>query len=57
MATEGSRTSKYRLVYFNFKSLGEPIRWIFAYTGIPFEDERIPTDLIEWFTQKKNGKF
>lgn len=48
-------TPKYRLTYFNFKSLGEPIRWVLAYAGIPYEDDRVPTDFIAWFTQRKAG--
>lgn len=34
---------EYKLIYFNFQGRAEIIRWIFAYSGIPFTDER-----IEW---------
>ncbi|CAL8090017.1 unnamed protein product [Orchesella dallaii] len=44
---------KYRLTYFNMKSLGEPLRWILEYIGTPYVDERIPADMIAWYTQRK----
>ncbi|ODN04948.1 Glutathione S-transferase 3 [Orchesella cincta] len=46
-------SSKYRLTYFNMKSLGEPSRWILEYTGTPYVDDRIPSDMIAWYTQRK----
>jgi len=33
---------EYKLSYFNLRVLGEPIRWIFAVSGTPFEDVRVP---------------
>jgi hypothetical protein len=36
----------YKLTYFNVKGLGEPIRFLFAYGGIEFEDFRIEKQ--EW---------
>jgi glutathione S-transferase len=35
--------SKYKLTYFNFVALGEPIRFLLAYGGADFEDNR-----VEW---------
>ncbi|OQV13552.1 putative Glutathione S-transferase 1 [Hypsibius exemplaris] len=32
---------KYKLIYFNFDGLAESIRWMFAYSGVAFEDFRI----------------
>ncbi|XP_035716342.1 probable glutathione S-transferase 5 isoform X2 [Folsomia candida] len=34
----------YTLKYFNFRVLGEPIRWQFALAGVPFTDQRIARD-------------
>jgi len=34
----------YTLKYFNFRVLGEPIRWQFALAGVPFKDERYARD-------------
>jgi len=46
--------NSYKLTYFNVRALAEPIRWIFHYAGIPFEDERIPWDYPSWFQNLKN---
>ncbi|KAL7011735.1 hypothetical protein ACKWTF_014417 [Chironomus riparius] len=35
--------STYKLTYFNFPALGEPIRFLLSYAGVEFEDNR-----IEW---------
>ncbi|OWA55174.1 putative Glutathione S-transferase 4 [Hypsibius exemplaris] len=32
---------KYKLIYFNAPAKAEPLRWMFAYGGVPFEDFRI----------------
>jgi len=32
---------KYKLTYFNLRGLAEPIRYMFAYLGIDYEDKRI----------------
>ena len=37
-------TETYRLLYYDTRGIGEPIRYIFAYIGIPYEDIRIKTD-------------
>lgn len=31
----------YKLVYFNVRGLGEPIRIIFQYAGVDFEDKKL----------------
>ncbi|XP_050495887.1 hematopoietic prostaglandin D synthase-like isoform X2 [Bombus huntii] len=35
----------YKLIYFNARGRAEHIRYIFAYTGIEYTDERIPEEL------------
>jgi len=40
----------YKLSYFPYTALGEPIRATFALAGIPFEDERVPGE--EWGKRK-----
>ena len=37
-------TETYRLLYYDTRGIGEPIRYIFAYIGVPYEDIRIKTD-------------
>ncbi|ODM99991.1 Glutathione S-transferase [Orchesella cincta] len=44
-------TPSYRLIYFNLRVLGEPIRFLFNYIGVPFEDVRIDRDK-EWAALK-----
>ena len=39
-----STMPKYRLTYFPVKALGEPIRFIFAYAGVKYEDIRFNED-------------
>lgn len=46
MTFEPSKCPKYVLHYFDFQALGESIRLLFHYGGIPFEDHRIKQD--EW---------
>ncbi|OXA60888.1 glutathione S-transferase 1 [Folsomia candida] len=50
-------TPKYRLVYFDVRALGEPIRWLFNYAGVEFVDERIPWDYPTWFAKTKQNYF
>jgi len=45
-----SENPKFKLSYFNVKALGEPIRFLFAYGGIDFEDIRISHE--EWAVLK-----
>jgi len=50
-----SQKNQYKLTYFNVRGLGEPIRWIFHYAGIRFEDHRIPWDYPAWFATTKQS--
>jgi len=43
---------KYKLVYFNLMAFAEPIRLVFAYVGVPYEDVRI--EFQDWRVQKAN---
>ena len=45
----------YKLYYFPGRGLGEPIRLLFAYKGIKYEDIRIPRD--KWPENKPNMPF
>ena len=38
---------EYKLTYFDIKGLAEPIRLLFAYARVPYEDVRIPYNPIE----------
>lgn len=44
----------YKLCYFDLKGLAEPIRLMFAYGGINYEDVRIQSE--EWPTIKPSMK-
>lgn len=46
---------KYKLTYFDFSGLGEPIRFIFHYANIPFEDNRVSND--DWPKLKPSKLF
>lgn len=39
-----AQNSTYKLLYFDARGAGEAIRYIFAYAGVQYEDERIPYD-------------
>lgn len=45
--------TEYRLLYFPIKGRAEPIRLIFAYAGVNFEDVR--WDMQNEWPQHKNG--
>ncbi|RZF48399.1 hypothetical protein LSTR_LSTR007566 [Laodelphax striatellus] len=45
----------YKLTYFNFSGLGEPIRWLLSYLDVPFEDNRIERE--NWPTIKSTTPF
>ena len=45
---------RYKLYYFDTEGRAEPIRLLFAYAGVEYEDIRVPYS--EWGT-KKNGKY
>ena len=38
--------AEYKLYYFNSRGLAEPIRIIFAYAGVKYEDNRFPMSQI-----------
>lgn len=44
MAKQPSANPTYKLTYFNVKGLGEPIRILFAYGGIKYEDVRFENE-------------
>lgn len=46
-------TPRYKLIYFNFLGLGEPLRFMFHLAGVPFEDIRV--EVKEWKNGKKKG--
>jgi glutathione S-transferase len=37
---------EYKLLYLNYRAIAEPIRFIFAYAEVPYEDQRISFE--EW---------
>lgn len=41
---EPSENPTFKLTYFNIRGLAEPIRWLLAYGGIDYEDNRIERD-------------
>lgn len=43
---------EYKLIYFNLMGRAELTRWLFAYGGIPYTDERIERE--EWPEKKKS---
>ncbi|GMS97642.1 hypothetical protein PENTCL1PPCAC_19817 [Pristionchus entomophagus] len=45
----------YRLVYFDAEGRGEPVRLLFTYFGVPFEDVRLTKE--EWAEKKKDAPF
>ncbi|XP_044269049.1 glutathione S-transferase-like [Tribolium madens] len=45
----------YKLIYFNARGRAEHIRFIFAYAGVDYEDERIPRE--KWPEIKKRTPF
>ncbi|CAH1407832.1 unnamed protein product [Nezara viridula] len=47
--------TKYKLIYFNIRVLGEPIRYILHYMGKEFEDYRMPRE--DWVELKEKVPF
>lgn len=49
---------RYKLTYFNLRARGEPIRLVFAYAGVDYEDVRVSYENIaeEWPPIKNSGK-
>ncbi|KAJ9587111.1 hypothetical protein L9F63_028317, partial [Diploptera punctata] len=45
----------YKLIYFNVKALGEPIRFILSYGGLQFEDYRFERE--DWLKLKPSMPF
>lgn len=48
-----SENPKYKLSYFNVKALAEPLRFMFAYGGVDYEDVRVTQD--EWAVLKPSN--
>lgn len=46
MAAQPSEKPTYKLHYFNVKALAEPLRILFAYAKVDYEDIRVPKE--EW---------
>jgi len=55
--------TKYKLIYFNVRALGEVSRLIFAVAGVEYEDYRYPIDVAknfyrpEWDAEKASNPF
>lgn len=49
-----SASETYKLTYFDFRGLAEPIRLMFAFAGVDYIDERVPQD-ASW-PEKKASK-
>jgi len=47
--------TSYKLTYFNFTALGEPIRFLLSYLDIDFEDNRI--EIEQWASIKHSKLF
>jgi hypothetical protein len=43
-----------KVSYFNITGLGEPVRFMLAYSGVNFIDDRVDRD--EWDKSKKAGR-
>jgi hypothetical protein len=46
-----AEVKKYKLIYFNFIGIAEPVRLLFALAEVPYEDKRIPE--ADWASVKK----
>ena len=56
MGSSPSKPKNVKLVYFDIKVRGEPIRMMLTYAGIEFEDKRIDTPFKsdEWYSMKSS---
>nr|CAD7455974.1 unnamed protein product [Timema tahoe] len=54
-ACRGNMAPKYKLIYFNVKALGEPIRFMLSYGNQEFEDYRFESE--QWPTLKPSMPF
>lgn len=52
MAEQPSENPTFKLTYFNIRGLAEPIRFLLAYGGIEYEDNRIERE--EWPALKES---
>jgi hypothetical protein len=57
LALQMTSSPSYKLIYFNARGKAEHIRFIFAYAGVEFEDERIPRDKWPQVKKSKHNTF
>ena len=44
--------ARYKLTYYNAKAIAEPIRFLFHYAGVEFEDNRLDAENGNWSSLK-----